>query len=100
VADKMSPEEKLELLYDMILGDPIDEYGHYNLIVAGQFPTEMENCRVRREGEIIEELVASEDIEWDRKHMNQKVIYIKSFLPWSHLFPILKIKIVEFVINP
>jgi len=50
----MATEDKIELLFETILGDPIDEYGHYNLILAGQCLSEMTDIRMNIMPEFID----------------------------------------------
>jgi len=53
----MIPEEKLEIFFNTILGEPEDEYGDYNLILAAQSLSEMKRHKIKREDEIVEEFI-------------------------------------------
>lgn len=70
---KMSPEEKADFFFDTILGKPKDEYGHFNLILAGQCLGEVEHYLVKESVGILKRLlrvkpdIASETVKAFKK---------------------------------
>lgn len=53
---RMTPVAKIDLLFDTILGPPVDELGHFNFVHAGKCLSEVANYETKVEDSVIEKL--------------------------------------------